>query len=352
MDHRTLGYTLLAGNGIEIGALHNPAKLPTCCHVTYCDAMSAEDARRSFPELVEVPLVNVSHLVNLDTDALSAFGDATLDFVVINHVIEHVANPIRVILDCFRVLTYGGKLAISAPDMRFTFDRNRALTTPEHLWREYEQGVTEVSDEHYAEFLRAVHPEVVDNPALFESALLSVRDRREHAHVWSSETFQYFLKDLLSSQSIEAQPLFENLADRNHAEYFSVWQKGLGPSIGELVLFNPQDSAQTTSFLLDGIADMNSATHVLRESVAAADSKAQELKSEIAAQEALLHSTAKACAEQAHVAELALRDKQQHIENIEAQLAHVRHAVIEQSNSLAAMEQSRSWRWTRPLRRR
>ena len=273
MDHRTLGYTLLAGNGIEIGALHNPAKLPTCCHVTYCDAMSAEDARKSFPELVEVPLVNVSHLVNLDTDALSAFGDATLDFVVINHVIEHVANPIRVILDCFRVLTYGGKLAISAPDMRFTFDRNRALTTPEHLWREYEQGVTEVSDEHYAEFLRAVHPEVVDNPALFQSALLSVRDRREHAHV-------------------------------------------------------------------------------LRESVAAADSKAQELKSEIAAQEALLHSTAKACAEQAHVAELALRDKQQHIENIEAQLAHVQHAVIEQSNLLAAMEQSRSWRWTRPLRRR
>jgi SAM-dependent methyltransferase len=166
MDHRTLAYSLLAGDGIEIGALHNPAQVPSCCHVSYCDAMSEDDARRSFPELANLPLVHVSHIVNLDHDALTAFADASQDFVILNHVIEHVANPIRVIIECFRVLRDGGKLVMSAPDMRFSFDRDRALTTPAHLWAEYEAGVTEVSDAHYEEFLRAVHPEALADPAV------------------------------------------------------------------------------------------------------------------------------------------------------------------------------------------
>lgn len=359
MDHRTIGYSLLAGSGIEIGALHNPAKVPACCHVTYCDAMSAADARKSFPELAHLPLVNVSHIVNLDADALSTFADATQDFVIINHVIEHVANPIRVIIECFRILRNDGKLVMSAPDMRFTFDRDRALTTPEHLWLEYYQGVTDVTDEHYAEFLRAVHPEVVNDLVLFQGALLSVRDRREHAHVWASNTFQSLLQEVLRRQSIEAQPLFENLAEANQSEYFSVWQKGPTPPSGAITRFNPGHTAETTAFLLEKVVHANQTSLVLRQSltvssaqISALTAQMNQLQSDVVAQQQSLHAATKAHADQSTADELALKDKQRHIENMEAQLTHVQETAVEQSNLLTAMQQSRSWRWTRMLRRR
>ena len=205
MEHRTLGYSLLTGAGIEIGALHNPARVPARCKVAYCDAMTATDAKKSFPELAELPLVAVDHVVDLDQSGLSGFTQGSQDFVILNHVIEHVANPIHVIAECFRVLRSGGLLVLSAPDMRFTFDKTRALTTAAHLWDECEQGVTRVSDAHYEDFLNAVHPEVNSDPQRFADALVAVRDRREHAHVWDSHTFGLLLREILDRRSIAAQ---------------------------------------------------------------------------------------------------------------------------------------------------
>lgn len=353
MDHRTLGYSLLAGNGIEIGALHNPAKVPLCCNVAYCDAMSVEEARRSFPELADVPLVNVSYLINLDPDALSTFADASHDFVIINHVIEHVANPIRVIVECFRVLKDGGKLVMSAPDMLFTFDKSRALTTPEHLWAEFEQGVTEVSDEHYVEFLHAVHPEATLDPAVFQGALQSVRNRREHAHVWTSDTFHALLLDVLTRQSIRAHPLLQSLADANQCEYFSVWQKGAALLEGELTRFNSAHAAQTTAFLLEQLARLNRSTLTLRHSLSASEVLAQVTTEQIDGlneQVDALSSQRQQLQAEAFQQQLVLLDKQRHIENIEAQVQHLQQIAAERTRVLTAMQQSRSWRWTRVLR--
>ncbi len=47
---------------------------------------------------------------------------------------------------------------VSSPDKDFTFDRQRDLTTFEHLLTDYQQSITEVTDEHYMDFLRHVHP--------------------------------------------------------------------------------------------------------------------------------------------------------------------------------------------------
>lgn len=226
MDHRTIGYSFLSGSGIELGALHNPAKVPAYCEVRYCDAMTAAQARVSFPELADAALVTVDHLVNLDTDCLQNFASESQDFVILNHVIEHVANPVRVLLDCCRVLRKGGKLVLSAPDMRYTFDHQRALTSIEHLWTEFEQGVTEVTDEHYRDFLASVHPEVMDNPERLAAALLAVRERREHVHVWTSESFEDFCVAVLQRGPVQALPLLLCSGIETASEFFSVWQIG------------------------------------------------------------------------------------------------------------------------------
>lgn len=368
MDHRILAYSLLAGDGLEIGALHNPAQVPSSCRVSYCDAMSEDEARRSFPELASLPLVHVSHIVNLDHDALSAFADASQDFVILNHVIEHVANPIRVIIDCFRVLRDGGKLVMSAPDMRFSFDRNRALTTPEHLWAEYEAGVTEVSDAHYEEFLRAVHPEALVDPAVFAGAMISVRDRREHAHVWNSDTFRALLLDVVQRQHLQAHLLAESVGDDNANEYFSIWQKGPLPAEHELMLWHPTRAVAALGPILKHWADLRGQVHSLSHTLhqtnlaqqallqekAQLQAQAQHIQVQLQATQQHLDAAVQtqAVLEQTltHHQQL-ITDKDRHIANIEAQLEAAHQAAQERQHTIEAMQRSRSWRWTSWLRR-
>jgi SAM-dependent methyltransferase len=222
--HRRKGYGLLRGHGIEIGALHAPAPLSKTCKVTYVDAISTEQARRLFPEVDPVRLVPVDIVTDLDTEGLRGIPDVSCDFSVLNHVIEHVANPIQVIEELFRVVRPGGQVVISAPDMRFSFDRNRELTSIEHLLAEYETEVHAVTDAHYEEFVRAVMPGITEERAFLAEVARS-RQRREHAHVWDSASFDSFLAFALRTIGIAADLAYVSDGNANKLEHFSVWTK-------------------------------------------------------------------------------------------------------------------------------
>ena len=224
LDHRQSGYALLQGAGLEIGALHEAAKLPAGCSVEYFDVVSAADAARLFPEIDASRLVTVQHVGDLDADGLAGFPDARFDFVIMNHVLEHVANPLKSVREVFRITRHAGYVVLAVPDKDYTFDRPRALTTFEHLWSDYENDVRENSDEHYLDFLRHVGPHVFDEPAgNLPGHLQWVRRRREHAHVWNSATFRAFLDEGFTRLGIHAQLRFESVGSENHLEYFSIW---------------------------------------------------------------------------------------------------------------------------------
>ncbi len=224
--HRGKGYKMLTGHGLEIGALHQPAQLPNDCTIEYCDAASREELSSFFPELNIDDFVKINYICDLDKQGLSLFKTEQYDFLIINHVIEHVANPIKVIEELFRILKRNGKLVISAPDKDYTFDKHRGLTSFEHLLSEYKENVTTVTDAHYLDFLKAVHPELMSgSPESLAAHIQNVRNRREHAHVWDSLSFQDFMKEALNHLNIKAECLFLHTAEKNHFEYFSVWQK-------------------------------------------------------------------------------------------------------------------------------
>lgn len=226
LNHRQAGYELLTGHGLEIGAFHQPAIIPSHCTVEYCDAQSREDVIQYFPELDLETLVHVDYICDLDQQGLSIFESNRFNFVILNHVIEHVANPIKIIAELFRIIQPKGYVVISAPDKNFTFDRKRPLTPFIHLKEEYENNVTEVTDAHYLDFLQGVHPEVLQlGPEALQVRLNSVRKRREHAHVWNSQTFTEFMQQTLELLKLEANCIFISLAETNHLEYFSIWQK-------------------------------------------------------------------------------------------------------------------------------
>ncbi len=220
------GYKLLTGQGLEIGALHQPAAIPAHCKIEYCDANHREESAKFFPELSINDLVPVTYISDLDTQGLSIFEDNKFDFVILNHVIEHVANPIKVLGELFRVVKPNGLVVLSAPDKDYTFDKNRALTPYSHLLEEYQQNVSVITDEHYLDFLRGVHPEVFQlSEDEIKQRVQFVKDRREHAHVWDSRSFAEFLTISFTLLGIRAKCEFLSTADSNKFEYFSVWRK-------------------------------------------------------------------------------------------------------------------------------
>ncbi|HVS51931.1 MAG TPA: class I SAM-dependent methyltransferase, partial [Opitutaceae bacterium] len=81
------------------------------------------------------------------------FRDHSLDYVVASHVIEHVANPVKALWECARVVRHGGIVYLVVPDRRFTFDHTRSLTTAEHMLTDFDCDTTDSDPTHIADFL-------------------------------------------------------------------------------------------------------------------------------------------------------------------------------------------------------
>lgn len=61
------------------------------------------------------------------------FKDATLDYVVSSHVIEHFFDPVKALNEWYRVIRPGGYIFIIAPHRDRTFDRHREPTPVSEL---------------------------------------------------------------------------------------------------------------------------------------------------------------------------------------------------------------------------
>ncbi len=226
--HRDKVYAVLAGQGLEIGAFHEPAVLPPTATVEYFDAIDATRAAELFPEIPADAFVQVDHLGDIDHDGLAQFGDGAFAFVICNHVIEHVANPIKLLGEIFRIAAPGGVVVLSAPDKDYTYDKTRPLTTFEHLWSDYENNVTENDDEHYMDFFRGAATHVLEaDPIHLPAQIKRVRERREHAHVWDSASFATFVRETMRRLDIQATQFAENLGPETDLEYFGAWQKAV-----------------------------------------------------------------------------------------------------------------------------
>ncbi len=224
--HRDKVYANLSGRGLEIGAFHEPAIVSECAKVEYFDAMDATRAAELFPEIPASDFVAVDHIGDIDRNGLSQFKDGQFDFLICNHVIEHVANPIKLVRDVFRITRPGGSVVLSAPDKNYTYDKARPLTTYDHLWSDFENDVTENDDEHYMDFFRGAAPHVLEvDPVHLPHNIQRVRERREHAHVWDSDSFRSFMNETLDRLKVERTQFAENIGPENDMEYFGAWTK-------------------------------------------------------------------------------------------------------------------------------
>jgi len=179
----------LAGDGVEIGALHRPLPMPPRARVRYVDRMSVDGLRRHYPELGSLNLVEPDIID--DGERLGTIADGSLDFVVANHFIEHTEEPLATIANQLRVLRPGGVIFMAVPDKRHTFDLDREVTTIEHLARDHREGPAVSRAGHYEDWARHVD-RAVDVPA--RARELMEQGYSIHFHVWTSEAFAELLE--------------------------------------------------------------------------------------------------------------------------------------------------------------
>jgi len=144
----------LAGSGIELGPGHVgfPVATPGAS-VRYLDCWRPSENKDRFPELREADYVEPDIVCDFNAEGLKPMADASQDFVIASHVLEHMANPLRMLCEIHRVVRPGGTVLLFLPDRHSTFDKDRASTPLEHVVDEYERGVTEVDDAHIEDFL-------------------------------------------------------------------------------------------------------------------------------------------------------------------------------------------------------
>lgn len=192
----------LRGDGVEIGALDFPLRLPHGVRVRYVDYLDATGLREAHDRTLcqGRPLV-VPDVVD-DGARLASFADGSLDFVVANHMLEHVEDPIAAFEHQLRVLRPGGVLYMTLPDARQSFDAPRERTTPEHLLRDHREGPQVSRREHYEECARLIegHNGQVLTRRVEE---MEAECLRPHFHVWEPITFAGFLAALDLPCSLE-----------------------------------------------------------------------------------------------------------------------------------------------------
>jgi len=90
----------------------------------------------------------------LDGSALTEIKDEQYDFVLSCHNLEHIANPIKALLEWKRVLKQGGYLLLILPNKLGTFDIKRDYTTFEHILEDYKYNISETDNTHIEEIIR------------------------------------------------------------------------------------------------------------------------------------------------------------------------------------------------------
>lgn len=193
--HRSAIYSMYMNDGmtgIEIGAANHPSKLPPGVNIKYLDYVQKEQfqdrfrASRDVTETVTVDIID-------DASTLATVPDASVDFLIANHVIEHFQDPLLALTNFFRVLRPGGLLFASIPDKRTNLDKNRPVTPFEHLVKDHREGPSASLRDHVEEVARLSmeFPSEAERDRYIEETVAGQMD--VHFHVWTPMEFLNFL---------------------------------------------------------------------------------------------------------------------------------------------------------------
>jgi hypothetical protein len=211
LDLHEISTSRLRGSGIEFCAGMKPMPVPLCCEVKYADLQP-----HTAPELDPVPVTCA-----MGMEDMSAIPDSSLDFVIACQVIEHLRNPLRAFEQVHRKLKPGGQYVLVVPDMRLMFDRDRTLTTLEHLVADFEDPSAERDLQHFYEFFSQIY-DFKDDELDKQVRDAITQNRDLHFHTWTYESFAQIVQHTSWTSVWSQPPIWEDPASQ---EFFFVLSK-------------------------------------------------------------------------------------------------------------------------------
>jgi SAM-dependent methyltransferase len=201
-----LAQRYIRGAGIEFGALDFPTAIPPHASVIDADFQPPERVKELFSVSENV---TSSQLVT-DLESMRGIESESQDFIIANHVMEHVEDPLKALRSVSRVLRGGGIAYLALPDKRFTFDKEREITPLAHLLRDHAEGPDWSLPGHYEEWVRVV--DGLTGAAHAEKVAVMLDQRANiHFHAWDfaamMELFTYVEREPSFALGVESATL-------------------------------------------------------------------------------------------------------------------------------------------------
>ena len=203
-NRAAIAAAFLGGAGVEVGAFTQPTDLPPELEVTFFDRFPAERLRELYDERWCRPLMKPD--VVGDAQTLDGLPDAAFDFVIANHVLEHLEDPIAFLKRVSDTLVAGGRAMIAVPDMRYGADAKRVPTSFAHLVEDHELGAARSRHGHYLE--AATIEGLAGEAAQAYAAGVPTDTTVLHYHVWDADGFVALLRAAIARWSLPLSLLY------------------------------------------------------------------------------------------------------------------------------------------------
>lgn len=122
---------------------------------------------------------------------LNQIKNNTYDFVLSCNNLEHIANPIKSLLEWKRVIKRGGNIILILPRKESNFDHLRPITSFEHIEKDFENNTTEDDLTHLNVILELHDLKRDPHAGSFEDfkkrSLHNFENRSLHQHVFDIE---------------------------------------------------------------------------------------------------------------------------------------------------------------------
>ena len=138
------------------------------------------------------------------------YGNDSFDFILSEHALEHLANPLKALLEWKRALKVGAKIILFLPQKERTFDRSRSRTLLTHLIRDYENKTGDDDKTHLDEWYTQVIQKGLA-PHYSETAKTDlIKTGNIHHHVWITED----LSEIFSWLGLKILYVLDKVPDR------------------------------------------------------------------------------------------------------------------------------------------
>ena len=212
LNRASIAAAFLTGRGVEIGAFSQPSDLPPDRKIAFYDRYPAATLREVYDPDCGRPLMEPDFVGQAET--LDGLADETFDFLIANHVIEHLQDPILFLRSIAQKVVPGGRAMIAVPDKRYCMDKLRSLTPFEHLVDDHELGTAARQRAHFVRFFVEAGGQDVATAEASADAF-DMDDIRFHYHVWDAESFVAFVTATIARYALPLAPIYTRATEED-----------------------------------------------------------------------------------------------------------------------------------------